>query len=53
MVNEWNVPGCFKGMLMVRNNNFIKDMEDKGGHFIRKLDFVMMEFLAFVGFVLA
>lgn len=53
MVNEWNVPGCFKGMLMARNNNFIKDMEDKGGHFIRKLDFIMMEFLAFVGFVLA
>ncbi|KAJ6918712.1 hypothetical protein NC651_012846 [Populus alba x Populus x berolinensis] len=49
MVNEWNVPGCFKGMLMVRKNNLIKDMEDKGGHFIRKLDFIMMEFLAFVG----
>jgi len=31
MVNEWNIPGCFKGMLNVRNN-FIKDMEDKGGH---------------------
>lgn len=53
MVNEWNVPGCFKGMLMVRKNNLIKDMEDKGGHFIRKLDFIMMEFLAFIGFVLA
>jgi len=32
MVNEWNIPGYFKGMLIVRKNNFIKDMEDKGGH---------------------
>lgn len=40
-------------MLMFRMNNFVKDLVDIGGHSIRKLDFVMMELLAFVGFVLA
>lgn len=40
-------------MLMFSMDNFVKDLEDIGGHFIRKLDFVMMELLAFVGFVLA